>query len=190
MALLRVGRRTRAPKREGAWVGNIALEQDIGQTVQLRTLWSPQETSTYLTAGHLTHQVTYLTLALGGVPNALQGGTLFWGVKVYDTDVTGLVVPAAILDPSDPFSMQHEWMDWGMRRFQPIITNSTAAGVGMSGSSGIGDDQTLTREIRAKRRFSDNEAIALSLVFISVPLPASTISLTVAFRTFCRVSRA
>jgi len=166
--------RLRTPKREGAWVGNLAQGASLGQTVVYREIWGPPDTKTYLTAGHITHQVTHLTLA---VPNANGvAGTLFWGVKVYDTDATQVVPGALFLDPSDPATLDQEWMDWGFRFVQP-----SAAG---NGSSGLADF-TVHREIRAKRRFSDTQSVGLTLIFQT----AGTLTYTVGYRTFCRVAK-
>jgi len=165
---------TRAPKREGAWVGNVATAQLVGTTPVLRELWGVQQTVSYLNGGHVTHQVTHLTI--GFRPGSIASyGCLFWGVKVYDTDVTGNVVSAAVIDPSSPLGLDQEYLDWGFRTFAPVGNGTPGAHI---------NDINIVREIRAKRRISDTQALCVVVV--------STVASTgydIGFRTFCRRSK-
>ena len=123
MVFRRTGMFTRGPrgarqKREGAWVGNIAQNQLVGTTPVLRVLWTPATTAEYLTAGHITHQVTHMYIGFrpGSVATA---GVMAWAVKVYDTDAVGSVPGALIIDPLDPNGLYQEYLDWGMMTFSP-----------------------------------------------------------------------
>jgi len=168
------GRRFQRVKREGAWVGNIALSQLVGTTPVLRELWSPGATQGYLTAGHVTHQVSHVYLGLR--PGSIAAAGVFaWGVKVYDTDATGSIPGALVLDPLDPNSLDQEYLDWGFATFSPNTANAGSAGL---------QQFTVHREIRAKRRFSDTQSLGIVVV--------STVASTgydIGYRTFCRVAK-
>jgi len=78
--------------------------------------------------------------------------------------------------------MEHEWMDWGIQAIHGIATGASSPGALPN------MQRTLHREIRAKRRFSDTQAVCLVASF-HAQAGTDTASFTTGYRTFCRIAK-
>jgi len=134
----------------------------LGSTPQAFYLWDDVNSSTFNLQGHGTHYRTVLWLnARYGTPAAR--GTLSWYLAAFTTDSGGNVPASLIYSPlGGQSTMIKEMMDWGM------VEVTQNAGTNLTGNFGY-----LFRDIKARRRISDTDAIMLVI--------ESTITMTIDF---------
>lgn len=162
----------------GAWTGRTDLAQSLtGGVASAFIIWNGVDSSTLNAPGKLTHQVTYLHMGLRPGSYA-AAGVLGWYLYVFTTDETGAVPAAAIFDPLDVGPDVHEkaLLDMGLRTVAPTSANA--------GSSGM-QQFTIQRDVQAKRKFDDTDALLL-VVESSMDV---TNGLDILLRTFARAGR-
>jgi len=136
-----------------AWNGT--LQQAVPLVAGTPTafyLWDDVNSSTFNLQGHGTHyrSIMWLTARFGSLA---ARASLAWYLAAFTTDGGGNVPTQLIYSPlAGQATMIKEMMDWGMVEVSPT-----------AGTAQTGNMQYLFRDVKARRRISDTDAILLVL---------------------------
>jgi len=170
----RTSRYTARRPRQGSWTGR----QDNAQTLTAGTasafvIWDDATSARLNCPGHLTHRVTYAWIGLR--PGAIAAaGRLAWYVYTFKTDGTGALPTAAIWSPLSTATeaLEKGVLTWGALTYSPNAANAGSAGLMQF---------THKLEVKARRKFEDNDALAIVLEASST----ATNGLDLLVRTYC-----
>jgi len=169
----RGGRRARIAKGKKDWVvGPWAVDRDqpVGQTgTQFYTLIDGaelEEKDDRLTVLRIVGDLW--TIPTDTTTNMALGGALYWhGIKVFETDNTGAILPQFPLDTVDADAKwmylrvgYTVWVNDSFGGGARVLARTPAASTHMYGNSGWGADHI---DIQVKRRLEGNEVLLLAM---------------------------
>jgi len=160
----------------GAWTGGV-----VGATVPTTgslfvPLWTNLDAQAYNMPGRGVHRYTHITLCARPNANSQDIHLLYWYVKVFQTDGSGVVPTQLVPTAYTPTIGDLPLMVWDVDQFGAVGSSSTT-GLDWDGSQ---KGKRHSIDIKAKRRIDDTEYIALVL---SVNTP-NTFAVHIVHRTY------
>jgi len=148
----RYPRRFVRTKRNGAWIGTVALNVTLtGQTASSWYLWDDLASQRLNLGGKGRHERTLIWM----FPFFKQGPTpvgLGWHLNVYQTDASNNVPVSSIISPWDQAIFEKSPMNVGYREIVP-----------QAGPSVTGHASVIELDVRVKRKLDDTDAILFTV---------------------------
>lgn len=153
----------RRPRRRGAWYGSIVTVPLTADVPSGYYLWDADTSQVFNVQGKGVHQRTllWMTMVLGSTDTVAAPtgqANLAWYTAQFRTDAGNDVPTAMMTSPFSPIIMEKDLMDWGMKG----LADTRIVGANYS-LIGRALDLTIQRDIVAKRKFDDTDALMVIL---------------------------